>query len=67
MDSYIIRIYRRDIDKPETMLGIVEMTGDGTRLSFRNRDELWKLLAEAPLRDKKIKKKTSKATKQLPE
>ncbi len=67
MDSYIIRIYRRDIDKPEAVLGVLEKTRDGTQQPFHSRDELWNLLAEDPNRDKKIKKKTSKATNQRPE
>ena len=67
MDSYIIRIYRRDTDKPETMLGVLEAVSDGVQQSFHSRDELWNLLVEAPSRDKKIKKKTSNVTKPRPE
>jgi len=67
VDSYIIRIYRRDIDNPETMVGVLEAASDGVQQSFHSRDELWNLLAEAPHRDKKIKKKTSKASGLRPE
>ena len=67
VDSYIIRIYRRDIDNPETMVGVLEAASDEVQQSFHSRDELWDLLAEDPNRDNKIKKKTSKATKQRPE
>ncbi len=63
MDSYIIRIYRRDNDEPEALLGVVEMPGDGTQRSFRSRDELWDLLAGVPMHDKKIKKETGKTKK----
>ncbi len=64
MDSYIIRVYRRDDDKTGAIVGVLEATVDGAQWSFRSRDELWNLLAEAPNRDKKIKKKTGKDTKQ---
>ncbi len=67
MDSYIIRIYRRNVDRPDLALGVLENPSDGAQRSFRSCDELWKLLAEDPLRDKKIKKKTSEAIKQRPE
>ena len=67
MDSYVIRIYKRDMDGPETLLGVVEMAGDGTQRSFRSRDELWKLLSGASPKDEKIKTKTSKAVGQRPE
>lgn len=63
VDSYIIRIYRRDVDNPETMVGVLEAASDGVQQSFNSRDELWNSLAEAQLRDKKTKKKTSEATK----
>jgi hypothetical protein len=59
MDSYIIRIYRRDVDKPETMLGVLETVGDGAQRSFHSHDELWNLLAEAPS-SRKNKRKTAK-------
>lgn len=67
VDSYIIRIYRRDIDSPETMVGVLEAASDGVQQSFHSRDELWNSLAEAQLRDKKTKKKTSKASGLRPE
>lgn len=58
MDSYIIRIYRRDADHLESVLGILEATSDGTQMSFQSRDELWKLLAEPPRQDKNTNKKS---------
>jgi hypothetical protein len=51
MDSYIIRIYRRNVDKPETILGVLETASDGTQRPSHSRDELWNLLVEAPSRD----------------
>jgi hypothetical protein len=67
VDSYIIRIYRRDIDNPKSMVGVLEAASDGVQQSFHSRDELWNSLAEAPNRVKKIKKKTGKGMKQRPE
>jgi uncharacterized membrane protein len=61
MDSCIIRIYRRNADKPETILGVLETASDGIQRPFHSRDELWNLLVEAPSRDKKIKEKDRQA------
>jgi len=52
MDSYIIRIYRRDTDHLESVLGVLEATSDGTQTSFQSRDELWELIADASTQDK---------------
>jgi hypothetical protein len=57
MDSYIIRIYRRDTDHLESVLGVLEATSDGSQTSFHSRDELWQLLAESPMPDKNTNKK----------
>ncbi len=67
VESYIIRIYRRNVDRPDRTLGVLVNPGDGVQRSFRSRDELWHLLAEAPFREKKIKKETSETSKQLPQ
>jgi hypothetical protein len=44
MDSYIVRIYRRDQDDPGELAGLVEMVGTSDRLSFRNFPELTSVL-----------------------
>jgi len=44
MDSYIVRIYRRDQDDPGELAGLVEMVGTSDRLPFRNFPELTSVL-----------------------
>jgi hypothetical protein len=44
MDSYLIRIYRRDKDNPEGIVGIIEEIGAEKRYSFRNISELAKII-----------------------
>ena len=44
MDSYVVRIYRRDQDDPGELAGLVEMVGTSDRLSFRNFPELTSVL-----------------------
>lgn len=45
MDSYIVRIYRRDCEVPERITGIVERIDNQKVLSFRSSEELVKILA----------------------
>ena len=40
MDSYLIRIYRRDKENPEAIVGIIEEIGTGEKQSFKNLSEL---------------------------
>jgi hypothetical protein len=40
MDSYLIRIYRRDKENPEAIVGIVEEIGTEEKHSFKNLSEL---------------------------
>lgn len=44
MKSYIVRICRRCVDDPETLIGIVEDPESEARTPFRNLDELWLIL-----------------------
>jgi hypothetical protein len=40
MDSYLIRIYRRDKKNPEAIVGIIEEIDTGEKHSFKNLSEL---------------------------
>ena len=44
LDSYIIRIYRRDVDRGRELAGLVERIGNGKRQAFRSSEELWAFL-----------------------
>jgi len=44
MDSYVIRIYRRDAENPRNCAGLAEIIDTDTRKSFKNLDELLEIL-----------------------
>jgi hypothetical protein len=44
MDSYVVRIYRRDGKKSRILIGTVEEAGTGRKLAFSNTEELWEIL-----------------------
>ena len=46
MDSYIIRIYRREKEAPGSVIGTAERVGDEGKKAFRSLDELWDILNE---------------------
>ena len=46
MDSYIIRIYRRGVERDRELAGLVERIGNGKRQAFGNSDELWAFLTD---------------------
>lgn len=47
MDSYIVRIYRRDEGKNIPMHGLVEMVGAVGQEAFGTKEELWNILSFA--------------------
>ena len=44
MDSYVVRIYRRDGKKSRILIGTVEAAGTDKRIGFSNIEELWEIL-----------------------
>jgi hypothetical protein len=44
MDSYIVRIYRRDSNSPQNLVGLVELVAVKQERSFTNVEELWAIL-----------------------
>ena len=46
MDSYLIRIYRRDKENPEAIIGIIEEIGSGKKQSFGNLSELTTIISK---------------------
>ncbi len=57
MESYIVRIYRRDDKHPDKIAGLVVFAGSQEQKSFGNYQELWDILsvsgAEKPPGSKK--------------
>jgi hypothetical protein len=43
--SYIIRIYRRRKNKPDSLIGIVEEVGKNGKQAFTKYNELWEILS----------------------
>lgn len=46
MDSYIVRLYRRDAANPENLVGLVETVGVEEARPFHTVDELVAILSE---------------------
>ena len=46
MDSYLIRIYRRDKNNPEAIIGIIEEIGTDKKDSFGNLSELSTIISK---------------------
>ena len=46
LDSYIIRIYRRGVERGRELAGLVERIGNGKRRAFGNSEELWTFLTD---------------------
>jgi len=46
LDSYIIRIYRRGVERGRELAGLVERIGNGKRQAFGNSEELWAFLTD---------------------
>ncbi len=44
MDSYVIRIYRRDEQNPQNIIGLVEDVMIQETRPFKNFNELWEIL-----------------------
>jgi len=47
MDSYIVRMYRRDADNPESLVGLVETVGEEAKRPFHSVSELVAILSES--------------------
>jgi len=55
--NYIIRIYRFEKDKPQSLVGLVEEVGIKGKKAFNTYDELWDILntPEQDLRRLRVK------------
>ena len=51
MDSYVVRIYRRDGRKSRILIGTAEVAGTGRKMAFSNIEELWEILRRRKCRD----------------
>ncbi len=64
MDSYMIRIYRKEENNPQMLVGIVQKVGADWKEVFSTLDELWSILN--PVKKELTKRKKNKAPKPSP-
>ena len=57
MDTYVIRIYRRDEHDPRILVGVVEEVGVEGNKAFGNLDELWLILNSSKAKTSESKKR----------
>jgi hypothetical protein len=63
LENYIVRIYRRDSDKPVEIAGIVEYVEAERKQAFKNMDELSQILCRPE--KKRPQEKESKPKKRI--
>jgi len=51
MESYVVRIYRRDGKRARILIGTAEVAGTGRKVAFSNIEELWEILRRRKCRD----------------
>ncbi len=56
MDSYVIRIYRRDEQNPQNIIGLVEDVMIQETRPFKNFNELWEILRKEEKKKKERKR-----------
>lgn len=61
MDSYVIRIYRRDADHPRNCAGLAEVIETDEKKAFKNLDELVEILKTQARNPSKKRSKTIKS------
>ena len=62
MENFIVRIYRRDQDKPDEIAGLVELVEAEKKQAFKNMDELSQILC-CPVKKKTPRRKKSNQKK----
>lgn len=61
IDTYIIRIYRRDEDDPRNIAGLVEIIGGDEKMTFTSWEELQGvLMRDSDGREKEVRLKDSR-------
>jgi hypothetical protein len=62
LENYIVRIYRRDQDRPDGIAGLVELVEAEKKQAFKNMDELSRILC-SPEKKKRSKRKKANQKK----
>ena len=63
MDTYIVRIYRRDHAEPDNIAGVVEIVEENAKETFKNVVELARILSSAGRKLHPKRKKRDRGTK----
>jgi hypothetical protein len=66
VDTYVIRIYRRDENDPRILVGVVEEVGVEENRAFGNLDELWFILNSSKAKTPKDKKRDNSLNEKKP-
>ncbi len=56
MESYIVRVYRRDEEDFKKLVGLVEIVGLEETKAFKSFEELWEILASLKKTKSKIRR-----------
>lgn len=54
MESYIVRLYRRDVENPDCLVGLVETVGENETRPFHTVSELVAILSEPSSRNASV-------------
>ena len=65
MDSYMVRIYRKEENNPQKLVGVVQKVGVEEKEVFSTFDELWSILN--PVRKDPTKRKKNKPPRPGPD
>ena len=65
MDSYLVRIYRKEQDNPRMLVGIVKQVGGQDKKAFSTLHELWSILN--PIKKDKPRRKKERSSKAKPD
>ena len=60
MENYIVRIYRRDQNRPDEIAGLVELVEAEKKQAFKNMDELSQILCSPEKKNPKRKKSSQR-------
>jgi hypothetical protein len=70
METYIVRVYRRNKEDPHNIIGLVEVVGDEEKRAFHNTDELVSIITgqerECNKKDIKEMRRVSRLKLRLP-
>ncbi len=61
MESYLVRIYRKENNNPRLLVGVIEEVGKDGKKAFSNLYELWDILN--PTKEKQLSHRKTKVSR----